>query len=78
MLEGVDTDKIAARFKKGHLTVALPKKPEAIKPAKKIEVKPPEQAEHVFLRRILGAAGTGFTPVSSSEGPVIDRASQRP
>jgi HSP20 family protein len=37
--EGVDTDKIEASFKKGVLTVKLPKKPEAIKPAKKIEVK---------------------------------------
>ena len=37
--EGVDTDKIAASFKKGVLTVTLPKKPEAQKPAKKIEVK---------------------------------------
>jgi HSP20 family protein len=37
--EGVDTDKIAAAFKKGVLTVTLPKKPEAQKPAKKIEVK---------------------------------------
>lgn len=38
--EGVDTDKIEATFKKGVLTVTLPKKPEAIKPEKKIEVKP--------------------------------------
>lgn len=37
--EGVDTDKIEANFKKGVLTVTLPKKPEAIKPEKKIEVK---------------------------------------
>lgn len=37
--EGVDTDKIAASVKKGVLTVTLPKKPEAQKPAKKIEVK---------------------------------------
>jgi HSP20 family protein len=37
--EGVDTDKIEATFKKGVLTVTLPKKPEAIKPEKKIEVK---------------------------------------
>jgi HSP20 family protein len=37
--EGVDTDKIEASFKKGVLTVTLPKKPEAIKPEKKIEVK---------------------------------------
>lgn len=37
--EGVDTDKIEASFKNGVLTVTLPKKPEAIKPAKKIEVK---------------------------------------
>ena len=37
--EGVDTDKIDAAFKKGVLTVTLPKKPEAQKPAKKIEVK---------------------------------------
>lgn len=37
--EGVDRDKIEASFKKGVLTVSLPKKPEAQKPAKKIEVK---------------------------------------
>jgi HSP20 family protein len=37
--EGVDTEKIEASFKKGVLTVTLPKKPEAQKPEKKIEVK---------------------------------------
>jgi HSP20 family protein len=37
--EGVDADKIEARFKKGVLTVTLPKRPEAQKVAKKIEVK---------------------------------------
>ena len=37
--ESVDTAKIDAKFKKGVLTVSLPKKPEAQKPAKKIEVK---------------------------------------
>ncbi len=37
--EGVDVDKIQASFQKGVLTVTLPKKAEAIKPAKKIEVK---------------------------------------
>jgi HSP20 family protein len=37
--EGVDTDKIEANFKKGVLTVTLPKKPGAQKPEKKIEVK---------------------------------------
>lgn len=37
--EDVDPDKIEAAFKKGVLTVTLPKKPEAQKPAKKIEVK---------------------------------------
>jgi len=37
--DGVDADKIEATFKKGVLTVALPKKPEAQKPVKKIEVK---------------------------------------
>ncbi len=37
--EGVDADKIEANFKKGVLTVTLPKKAEAQKPAKKIEVK---------------------------------------
>jgi len=36
--EGVDTDKIEASFRTGILTVTLPKKPEAIKPEKKIEV----------------------------------------
>jgi HSP20 family protein len=37
--ETVDADKIEASFKKGVLTVMLPKKPEAQKPSKKIEVK---------------------------------------
>jgi len=37
--EGVDTDKIEAIFKKGVLKLTLPKKPEAQKPTKKIEVK---------------------------------------
>jgi HSP20 family protein len=37
--EGVDTNKIEASFKKGLLMVTLPKKPEAQKPAKKIDVK---------------------------------------
>jgi HSP20 family protein len=37
--EGVDADKIEANFKKGVLTVTLPKRPEAQKPAKKIDVK---------------------------------------
>jgi len=37
--ESVDLDKIEASFKKGVLTVKLPKKAEAQKPAKKIEVK---------------------------------------
>ncbi len=35
----VDADKIEAQFKKGVLTVTLPKKPEARKPEKKIEIK---------------------------------------
>lgn len=37
--EGVDADKIEAHFKKGVLTVTLPKKAEAQKAAKKIDVK---------------------------------------
>lgn len=37
--EGVDPDKIEASLKKGVLTVTLPKKPEAQKPTKKIDVK---------------------------------------
>jgi len=37
--ESVDMDKIAANFSKGVLTVTLPKKPEAQKAAKKIEVR---------------------------------------
>ena len=37
--EGVDSEKIEANFKKGVLTVSLPKKAEAQKPATKIEVK---------------------------------------
>jgi HSP20 family protein len=35
----VDTDRIEATFKKGVLTLSLPKKAEAQKPEKKIEVK---------------------------------------
>jgi len=37
--QGVDTNKIEASFRKGVLTVTLPKKPEAQKPEKKIEIK---------------------------------------
>ena len=37
--DGVDPDSIQATFKKGVLTVTLPKKVEAQKPAKKVEVK---------------------------------------
>jgi HSP20 family protein len=37
--DGVDADKIEANFKKGILTITLPKKAEAQKPAKTIEVK---------------------------------------
>ncbi len=37
--EGVDADKIEARFEKGVLKVTLPKKPEAQKKEKKIEIK---------------------------------------
>lgn len=37
--EGVDTDKIEAAFQKGVLTITVPKKPEAQKPEKKIDVK---------------------------------------
>jgi HSP20 family protein len=37
--EDVDVEKIEAAFKKGVLTVKLPKKPEAIKPEKKIAIK---------------------------------------
>jgi HSP20 family protein len=37
--DGVDAEKIEASFKKGVLTVTLPKKPEAQKAAKKIDVK---------------------------------------
>ncbi len=39
MPEGVDTDKIDARFEKGVLKVTLPKKPEAQKKEKKIDIK---------------------------------------
>jgi HSP20 family protein len=37
--EAVEADKIEANFKNGVLTITLPKKPEARKPAKKIDVK---------------------------------------
>ena len=40
MPDGVDTDKIEANFNKGVLTIRLPKKPETVKPEKKIEIKP--------------------------------------
>jgi len=36
---GVDAEKIEAKFNQGILTVTLPKKPEAQKPEKKIEIK---------------------------------------
>ncbi len=39
MPEGVDTEKVEASFKNGILTLKLPKKPEAIRSEKKIEVK---------------------------------------
>ncbi len=38
--EDVAADKIAASFQKGVLTLTLPKKPEAVQPEKKIEIKP--------------------------------------
>lgn len=38
--DGVDAEKIAADFSKGVLTVTLPKRPEAMKAERKIEVKP--------------------------------------
>jgi HSP20 family protein len=37
--DGVDADKIDANFKKGVLTATLPKKAEALKAAKKIDIK---------------------------------------
>ena len=37
--DGVDPEKVAAQFAKGVLTLTLPKKPEVVKEAKKIEVK---------------------------------------
>lgn len=37
--DGVDASKIEATFKKGVLTISLPKKPEAQKPKTKIEIK---------------------------------------
>jgi len=44
--EGVDADKIEASFKKGVLTVKLPKKPEAVKPKKKIGSRPQRKPTH--------------------------------
>jgi HSP20 family protein len=38
-IDGVDTDKIDAKFAKGVLTVTLPKKAEVQKAPKKIDVK---------------------------------------
>jgi len=38
--EGVDTDKVEANFNKGVLTVILPKRPEAQRPEKNIEITP--------------------------------------
>ena len=37
--KGVDADKVEASFSKGVLTIILPKKPEAIKPEKHIDIK---------------------------------------
>jgi HSP20 family protein len=37
--EGVDPEKVTAQFAKGVLTLTLPKKPEVVKEARKIEVK---------------------------------------
>lgn len=37
--QGVDPDNIEARFSKGVLTITMPKKPESIKPEKRIPVK---------------------------------------
>ena len=37
--DGIDTNKIEAKFKKGLLTVTLPKKPKVNKATKKIEIK---------------------------------------
>ncbi len=37
--DGVDRDKLSAEFAKGILTITLPKKPEAQKPQKRIEIK---------------------------------------
>jgi len=37
--EGADPDKVEAQFAKGVLTITLPKKPDMVKQAKKIEVK---------------------------------------
>jgi HSP20 family protein len=37
--EGIDADAVAASFKKGVLTVTMPKTKQAIKDAKKITVK---------------------------------------
>ncbi len=38
--EGIDADKVEANFNKGVLTVILPKRPEAQRPERNIEVKP--------------------------------------
>jgi HSP20 family protein len=38
--ESVDPEKVDAKFANGVLTITLPKKPEVVKAAKKIEVKP--------------------------------------
>ncbi len=37
--KGVDADKIEASFSKGVLTISMPKKPEAMKPEKHIDIK---------------------------------------
>ena len=59
--DGVDQDKIEASFKKGVLIVTLPKRPEAQKPTKKIEVKGHVKGRLTAANNKPGMSGVVFS-----------------